>query len=130
MRKARTVARKILVIDDDMEIIMIMSDILRNSGYEVLAAQSGLEAIKNFNETKIDLILMDICMPVFSGLWFCHVFKNRTQTSDLPIVVVSALSGEEDIKKAYRLGASAYLKKPFRADELLATVERTLGQNA
>lgn len=119
-------AKRILVVDDDDEILTIISDLLEGDTYEVVGAQNGLQAIEDFRHARIDLILMDICMPLFSGLWYCRAFKERPQTREIPIVVVSSLSNPEDIEKAYRLGASAYIRKPFKAQELIETVEKVL----
>ena len=116
--------KKVLVVDDDIEMTMIIKEVLTEHDYEVEIAHNGLEAIKKSKEESPDLILIDIRMPFFSGLWFCEAFKQRPQTKDIPIVVVSALSSEEDVQKAYQRGARAYLKKPFRAEELLRIVQK------
>ncbi len=118
--------RKVLVVDDDVEVAIIIRDTLTPYNYHVMIAHDGLEAIQKSKEEAIDLILLDIRMPFFSGLFFCDAFKQRPQTKHIPVVVVSALTSEEDIKKAYERGACAYLKKPFQAHELLAVVEKTL----
>lgn len=65
-------------------------------------------------------------MPLLSGFWFANVFSKRPQTKGVPVVVMSALAGEEEVKKAYQLGARAYLKKPFRSEELLELVQKAV----
>ncbi len=117
---------KILIIDDDPEFTSSVGEILKSHDYEVMVAHDGLQAIENSRNKTIDLILLDIRLPFFSGFWFCDAFKQRPQTKDIPVVVVSGLSEAENIQKAYRVGASAYLKKPFRAEKLLEVVEQTL----
>ncbi|HNV86257.1 MAG TPA: response regulator [Candidatus Omnitrophota bacterium] len=122
--------KKILIIDDDIEMAEIMGEMLKKKDYEVILAHDGLRAIEKSNQEKIDLILLDIRMPFFSGFWFCDAFKQRPQTKDIPVAVVSALTEREDIEKAYSVGASAYLKKPFQAKELLEIVNRLIGKDS
>ncbi|HXV18812.1 MAG TPA: response regulator [Candidatus Omnitrophota bacterium] len=118
--------KKILVVDDDVEMTLMIEDILKNNDYDVILAHDGLLAIEKSNHEKVDLILLDIRMPFFSGFWFCDAFKQRPQTKDIPVVVVSALTTEEDVQKAFRMGACGYIKKPFRSEELLGTVKKAL----
>ena len=116
----------ILVVDDDPEIRMLIQEILSRHHYKVITAYNGLDAIKKSNKVKVDVILLDICMPIFSGYWFCDAFKRRPQTQHIPVIVISALSEEQDIKKAYQVGASAYLIKPFDTEALLKVIEQQL----
>src|SRR3989338_736847 len=106
----------------------MMGEILSTRNYEIVLAHDGIRAIEASNKEKVDLILLDIRMPFFSGFWFCDAFKQRTQTKEVPIVIVSALSEKEDIEKAYRLGAAAYLTKPFRSEQLLKIVQKALSE--
>ncbi|MBI3315518.1 MAG: response regulator [Candidatus Omnitrophica bacterium] len=118
--------KKILVVDDDVEMTMMVQTILEEKDYEVFLAHSGLDAIEKSNQEALDLILLDIRMPTLSGFWFCDAFKKRPHTSNIPVVIVSSLSAEEDIAKAYQLGATAYVKKPFKPEELLRAVEKAV----
>ena len=122
--------KKILIIDDDIEMAEIMGEMLKKRNHEVILAHDGLRAIEKSNQEKIDLILLDIRMPFFSGFWFCDAFKQRPQTKNIPVVVVSALTEREDIEKAYSVGASAYLKKPFQAKELLEVVDKLIARGS
>ena len=116
--------KKILIIDDDVDMANMMGEILSTRDFEVVLAHDGIRAIEKSNKEKVDLILLDIRMPFFSGFWFCDAFKQKPETKDIPVVIVSALSTQEDIDKAYRLGAAGYLTKPFKATELLGVVEK------
>lgn len=118
--------KKVLIIDDDVEYAEIVSNILKERDYETLIATDGLQAIEKSKMGGIDLILLDIRMPFFSGLWFCDAFKQREETQDIPVVIVSGFLDAENIQKAYRVGACAYLKKPFESDELLSVIEKHL----
>ena len=115
--------KNILVVDDDKDMNLMMKKILSGHHYRVVTAVNGLEAVEKTKGNRIDLILMDVRMPYFSGFWFCDVFKKKPDTKDIPVVFISALSGEENVQKAMGLGARAYLKKPFESDELLRVVE-------
>ncbi len=116
--------KKILIIDDDVDMASMMGEILSTHNFEVILAHDGIRAIEKSNKEKVDLILLDIRMPFFSGFWFCDAFKQKPETKDIPVVIVSALSNPEDIEKAYRLGAAGYLTKPFKANALLEVVEK------
>lgn len=122
--------KSILVIDDDPEVTMIIQEILKTKSYDVVIAHDGLRAMEKTNEKKIDLILMDLRLPIFSGFWFCDAFRRKPETKNIPIIVISALTSPEDMQKAYKVGASSFLKKPFRSDELLEVVSKTLSAAA
>ena len=121
--------RNILVIDDDVEMTMVVEDILRMHNYEVAVAHDGLQGIERSNAQRIDLILLDVRMPLFSGFWFCDAFKRRSRTRHVPIVMISSLAGEETRQRALEVGAVAFLSKPFRAQELVDTVARAIHPN-
>jgi len=127
-KKGWAVRKRILVIDDDSEVRSMMRDVLTRHSYEVVCAANGIQAIEKSNEENLDLVLLDIRMPFFSGFWFCDAFKQKKDTRDIPVVMLSGLSDEdeEEAQKAYRVGASAYLKKPLHATELLKVVEEIL----
>jgi len=116
--------KRILVVDDDKEMSFLIASILEKNDYTVLTAEDGPSAIEKSNQHDIDLILLDVMMPFFSGFFFCDAFKHRSRTKNVPVVIVSSLSKESDIQKAYQMGASAFLKKPFQAEQLLETVRK------
>ena len=121
-------AKRILIVDDDIEMTHLMRDILKleDNSYEMVLAHNGIQAIEKSKSEKVDLILLDIRMPFFSGYWFCDAFKQRPETKNIPIVIVSALLDDDGIRKAYDAGASACLKKPFQPSELADLVRHTL----
>ncbi len=123
---AHSAEKRILVVDDDPEMRMIIRDTLKQNHYQVITAFNGLDAIKKSKDEKVDVIILDICMPNFSGYWFCDAFKKRPETRQVPVIMISGLSEENDVKKAYQVGASAYLTKPFDSEELLQAVEKQL----
>lgn len=118
--------KRILIVDDDIETAQMMAEILQNKNYDIVLAHDGIQAIEKSKKEQINLILLDIRMPFFSGFWFCDAFKQRPQTKDIPVIVVSGLSDSENIQKAHDLGASGYLKKPFLPKDLVGIVEANL----
>lgn len=119
-------SKTILVVDDDVEMALIMEEILKKRGYDVVLAHDGLQAIEKSKNNGVDLILLDVRMPFFSGFWFCDAFKQRETTKNIPIVMVSGTLDEENIRKAHDLGASACLRKPFKPAQLVDLVEQNL----
>jgi len=120
----------VLVVDDDQDMAVAIQDILRARAYTVILAHDGVDAIKKSHHKKIDLILLDIGMPLLSGFWFCDAFKKRAETKNIPVVIVSASRDKASIRKAYERGAAAYLKKPFHADELIDVIDQTMIKQA
>jgi len=121
--------KKILVVDDDAEMTLMIRDILEANHYEVTRVHDGPEAVQKANQENFDLVLLDIRMPYFSGIWFCDAFKRRSQTRNTPVIIVSGLPPQENMQQAYHVGASAYLAKPFRPPELLNLVEKVLSES-
>jgi CheY-like chemotaxis protein len=119
-------SKTILVVDDDVEMAMIIKESLEQQGFGVLMAHDGLQAVEKTKRNKIDLILLDVRMPFFSGFWFCDAFKQREQTKNIPIVMISGVMDDDSIQKARDLGAAACLRKPFKPSELVEVVEKNL----
>ncbi len=97
--------------------------------FELLHAADGLEALQRLGEDPaIDLILLDINMPNMNGLEFLETIKRDTALADIPVIIVSTEGKEEDTIRGLEAGAAAYIKKPFRSEEILVIIER-LGQD-
>jgi len=114
--------KTVLVTEDDKDIAQFISTALEEAGYKVVCVYDGVKAIEILQEQEVNLIILDIMMPVFSGYWFCDVFKKNPLTKDIPVIFISALNGEDDIKRGMELGASAYLTKPFKIQRLVDAV--------
>ena len=111
--------KRILIVDDDAMNLKRTQMILKKE-YNVLLAESGNEALLKLRNEKIDLILLDIAMPVMDGL---ETFKRMKEASvEIPVIFLTASGYEEDVRTAISLGAVNYLKKPFFPDELLKRV--------
>lgn len=123
-------SKRILIVDDDVEMAELMKEILTRESYEILMAHDGIHAIEKSKHEKIDLILLDIRMPFFSGFWFCDAFKQRPETKNVPVIMVSAFLNEAQERKAYDAGASAHLKKPFLPQELVDIVKNFFDESS
>lgn len=115
--------KKILVVDDEAQIIRVLRHILGACGYNVRTAEDGAAALEVFNEWHPDLVLTDLQMPDLSGLEFCQRLRS---TSDIPIVILSVRNEEKTIVEALDAGADDYVTKPFRTNELLARLRSAL----
>ena len=118
--------KRILVIDDLPENVYMLQDRLEHEGYEVLTAYDGKGGIEKAREELPDLILLDVMMPDINGFEVCKTLVNDEQTSNIPIILVTAKTDAEDTKVGLDAGAFDYIKKPFNKIELLARVRSAL----
>ena len=118
--------KKILVIDDLPENVFILQDRLQNEGYEVITAYDGNSGIEKTRTYLPDLILLDVMMPDITGFDVCKILVNEEKTKHIPIILVTAKVGAEDIKEGLEAGAFDYVKKPFSRVELIARVKSAL----
>ena len=115
--------QKILVCDDDREIVSAIKIYLSSEGYEVLTAYDGSEALEILESEKVDLIIMDVMMPGMDGI---HTTLKIRETSSVPIIILSAKSEDADKILGLNIGADDYLTKPFNPLELVARVKSQL----
>lgn len=115
---------KILVIEDAKNITFLVEKCLVRNGYEVYKAEDGVSAMAKVFEIMPDLILLDIIVPKMDGYLICQALKSNNDVSAIPIIVMSAKTQDDDIQKAFELGATDYLTKPFTPDELLSKVRK------
>ena len=113
-------AKKILIIEDEIAIQNILAEPLRACGYEVVTASDGLEGINTFHTHHIDLILLDIMLPKINGYAVCEMIRQEAQT---PIILLTALDTEADQIKGFDLLADDYITKPFSIKLVLKRVE-------
>ncbi len=120
----KPVARKtILVVEDDPDTVLLLKQILRLAGFDVMGAFNGFEAVQKAAEAKPALILLDLMMPDMDG-W--QTFQYLRQTTNVPIIIVSAIHNKEDVVRALRMGVDDYLTKPFVNAEVVARVQAVL----
>ena len=120
---------RILIVEDNPEVMAVLRELLLRSGYDVQEARHGAEALVQLSapkESLPDLILLDIGLPLEGGVGVL-AFLRRTVHSALPVIVLTASATLEQEREIQQLGVSAYLRKPASSDLLLAEVKRALG---
>ena len=115
--------KNILIIEDEIRIRILLRDYLKRDGFNVIEASDGDEGINAFQNNSIDLILLDIMMPRVDGITVLETIRN---VSDVPIILLTAKSQEEDKLFGYELGADDYITKPFSPKVLIAKVKALL----
>jgi CheY-like chemotaxis protein len=119
--------RLVLVADDEQDILALVTTILERAGYEVLPVRDGAEALVAVRDRRPDLAVLDISMPELDGLEVLRQLRADTETSELPVVLLSAQAQEADVARGFATGASAYVKKPFSPRDLTERVDELLG---
>ena len=117
---------RILVVDDELEVVNLLRKRLEKADYEVLTATSGPQGVRVALEQKPDLILLDIIMPEVDGLTILRQLKAEEATSRIPVVMVTAKGMTDSIFEARKYGATDYIIKPFQWDDLLKFVKKYL----
>ena len=118
---------KILLVEDDVFMSELLGQALERAGFETIAAKSGSEGVKKFQETKPSLILLDLILPDESGFEALRQIRRLPGGAEVKVLVLSNLARESQIEEAKRLGATDYLVKAnFSLDEILAKVRETL----
>ena len=119
-------AEKILIVDDDEDILLIVQTILASAGYSAFIAHDGREGVDMALELRPELILLDVMMPELSGWEVCTTLKNSPETRQIPIVMLTVKSEIRDLITGMQVGADDYITKPFTRRKLLSTVRRLL----
>lgn len=115
-------SKKILLVDDDPNIVISLEFLMKRNGYQVTAARNGVEAITQVEAVAPDLILLDIMMPLRDGFEVCRMIRENPAWRDIKIVLLTARGRPAEITKGLSLGADAYITKPFSTQDLLAQV--------
>ena len=126
--KARTAAKRVLLVDDDVEILESMRTVLESRGYEILVARDGNQGLVMAEQEDPDLVVLDMMMPKRSGFL---VLEKLRRSRSVPVRVIMITANEGSRHKAYAemLGVDDYIRKPFAMDRLLDSVDRLLGSN-
>jgi DNA-binding response OmpR family regulator len=114
--------KKVLVVDDDPGMREVLGGILEIEGVEVCFATDGKDAIQKTLAQKPDLILLDVNMPKLNGLTFCKAIRTGSETRNIPVIIVSAITAKGRIEECMEAGADDFLGKPFPMEELLIRV--------
>lgn len=119
---------RVLVVDDEVSLAKIMRKQLEVSGFEVLVASDGEEALVKARELHPDLMVLDMMLPKLSGLEVCATMKQDAELRRIPILMVTARAKREDCQTALKQGADAYLAKPFELEDFVENIKRLLSK--
>ncbi len=120
--------KKLLLIDDDPNLILLVKDYLEFRGYEVTTAENGREGLEILEKALPDMIICDVMMPEMDGYAFLSRLREDSRTSWIPFLFLSAKGQSQDRVKGLNTGADVYMVKPFEPEELVAQVESSLKQ--
>lgn len=118
---------KVLIVDDEPNIVMSLDFLMRKAKYQVFIARNGTEALELANKEQPDLMLLDIMMPDIDGYEVCKRVKENTSTENCKVIFISAKSKESDIQKGMEMGANLYVTKPFSTRDLMKQVKELMG---
>jgi CheY-like chemotaxis protein len=117
---------KVLIVDDDPGIRMLLSKFLQREGFETVMAQNGLEGVEFAKKHQPDLIIMDVVMPQMDGLTAARLIKFYKPLSDVPILFLTAKDADKEIELAQAVRAEVYITKPFDVRQVIDVVRETL----
>ena len=117
-------SNKILFVEDEEDLTLIVADTLRGQGYDVITAANGIEGLEKFKTEPADIVVADVMMPNMDG--FTMAKKIRKSSSTVPVLFLTAKSTIEDVEEGFEIGANDYLKKPFELRELIVGIKALL----
>lgn len=123
-------AKKVLIADDEPNIVTSIEYLMEKSGYEVRIARNGDEAIALVESFLPDIVLLDVMMPRMSGYEVCQKIRARPEWQHIKIVMLSAKGREAEVNKGISIGADIYVTKPFSNHDLIAEIDALLGDGA
>ena len=118
--------KRILVVDDDENILNLEKTILEQKGFDVTGAGGGNDALRMLADQTFDLILLDVMMPEVDGFAVCRKIKEDPRLKDIPVIFLTAKGGGEALAEGFESGAVMYINKPFTANKLLTIVNTML----
>lgn len=119
--------KKILIADDEQNIVISLEFLMKREGYEVTIANDGEEAVQRIREGRPDLVLLDVMMPRKSGFDVCQEVRADPALASVRIMMLTAKGRDTEVSKGLALGADAYMTKPFSTKELVEKVRTLLG---
>lgn len=119
---------RILIIDDDAIVIKLAGAILSSAGYEVISSTDAAVGLEMAMKQKVDLIVLDVMIPVINGFNICRLLKSQEKYKKIPIVLLTSRSQEEDRKIGFEVGADEYIAKPIDRENFLNTVNQLLSK--
>ncbi|WP_179994793.1 Hpt domain-containing protein [Acinetobacter sp. YH16053] len=122
----RDTRRLIMIVDDSVTVRKVTSRMLERQGYDIVTAKDGVDAMEQLENVKPDLMLLDIEMPRMDGFEVTNLVRHHDMHSNLPIIMITSRTGEKHRERAFSLGVTHYMGKPFQEAELLANIEQLL----
>ena len=119
---------RILIVDDEAELLDMLKIRLETSGYDIITAKDGQEGLDKAKEEKPDLMILDLMLPKMDGYKVCGLLKNDTRYSKMPIIIFTARAQDSDVKMGEEVRADAYITKPFEPNVLLGKIKELLNQ--
>lgn len=123
----KTDGKKVLVVDDEVKILEVVKSFLESKGYQVYTAENGRQAFSLFERERISFVILDLMLPDLSGEEICAKLRQKSR---VPIIMLTAKVGEDDLLAGLNLGADDYITKPFRLKELHARMEAILRRSS
>ncbi len=123
-------SKRVLIVDDEPNILISLEFLMKRAGYEVRTARDGEEGLAAVSQWHPDVVLLDVMMPRKSGFDVCQAIRADASLAGLRIVMLTAKGRDTDVAKGLALGADAYLTKPFSTQELVQRVRELLGEPA
>ncbi len=117
---------RILVVEDDPNILLSLEFLLQNAGHSVFTASDGLQAWSMLQAEPLNLVVLDVMLPALDGFELCRRVRATASLKNTKVLMLSARGGESDIDKSLQLGADAHMRKPFATRDFLDTVSRLL----
>jgi DNA-binding response OmpR family regulator len=121
--------KRILIVDDEPNIVVSLEFLMKREGFEVAVATDGEAALKSVEEKKPDLVLLDIMLPKKNGFEVCQTIRANPELQEVKIVMLTAKGRDTEVAKGTALGADAYMTKPFSTKDLIAQVRQILGES-
>jgi DNA-binding response OmpR family regulator len=121
-------AKRILIADDEPNIVVSLEFLMKQRGYDVRVVSDGAAALAAVREFRPDLVLLDVMMPTVSGYDVCQKLREDPGGQDIKIIMLSAKGRDVEVSKGMAIGADAYVTKPFSTRELVAKVDEMLGE--
>ena len=119
-------SKRLLLVDDDVDMNLALKLRFESSGFEVITAFNGLEALRKAREERPDVMILDLMLPYLNGYEVCRLLKFDQKFKDIPIILCTARSRQEDVQMGHVVGADAYVTKPFDGKGLIAKAEELL----
>ncbi len=116
--------KTILLVEDEKNVILAVKTCLEVAEYKVLIVENGEKALERAKGEKPDAIILDLMLPDVNGFQVCQQLKGMEETKDIPIIVLTAKTGEEDKERAWEAGADSYLTKPIRPEQLWQEIQK------